>query len=117
MTDAAAIRARRAVQSMVGDDIHVSVDIDRNAGPARPPSHSMTAGTIVSVEMYGREGMPRDAALRVSMKGEALAWAVEEIVSAARRAAERILLLRPTWRRGIQTSIAIDGALKRSRSA
>lgn len=117
MTDTAAIQAQQAVQSMVGDDIHVSIDIDRNAGPIRAPSHSMVTGTIVSVEMYGREGIPRDAALRVSMKGEALAWAVEEIVSAARRAAERILRLRPTWRRGLQTPIAIDGALKRSRSA
>lgn len=87
--------ARQAVCAMVGHHIEVSVDADRVllAVPRNP------AGTLVQVEMIGPNGAPHRSNITVSAKAEAAAWGVDEIVSAARRAAERILVKNPSWRR------------------
>jgi hypothetical protein len=87
--------ARQAVCAMVGSHIQVSVDADRVvAGQSRKG-----AGARVLVEMFGPDGAPHRNNVTVSAKAEAAAWGIDEIVSAARRAADRILDKNPSWRR------------------
>ena len=98
------IVARQAVCAMVGGHVGVSVDADRALSASREHASRLTAdqvvGVLVSVEMIGPDGAPHRGNKMVSTKAEARAWGVDEIVSAARRAAERILAKNPTWRRG-----------------
>lgn len=97
------IVARQAVCSMVRQHVEVSVDATRallahaaaeGKLAARPP-----VGAIVSVELVGPDGEPHRANRMVSATAEASAWGIDEIVSAARRAADRILTKNPSWRR------------------
>jgi len=89
------IVARQAVCAMVGRHIEVSVDADRVLLAA--PRNA--AGALVKVEMFGPDGAPHRGNVTVSAKAEAAAWGIDEIVSAARRAADRILAKNPSWRR------------------
>jgi hypothetical protein len=95
--------ARQAVCAMVGSHIEVSVDADRalraGAAKARAPGVHSAVGALVLVEMTGPDGAPHRSNIMVSAKAEAAAWGIDEIVSAARRAADRILDKNPTWRR------------------
>jgi len=99
--DHIAIVARQAVCTMVGCHVEVSVNADRailaartaRAGVSRP------VGALVFVAMTGPDGAPHRCNVRISDEAEASAWGIDEIVSAARRAAERILAKNPTWRR------------------
>lgn len=81
------IVARQAVCAMVGHHIEVSVDADRVLLAA--PRNA--AGAVVKVEMIGPDGAPHRGNVTVSAKAEAAAWGIDEIVSAARRAADRFL--------------------------
>ena len=95
--------ARQAVEAMVGAHIEVSVDADRLLKAAvdeRRARPSQAVGAVVSVELVGPADEPHRASRTVSAKGEARAWGSDEVVSAARRAAERILESNPSWRRG-----------------
>ncbi len=87
--------ARQAVCAMVGRHIEVSVDADRVLRLIPPNG----AGAEVRVEMLGPVGAPERSNVTVSAKAEAAAWGIDEIVSAARRAADRILIKNPSWRR------------------
>ena len=89
------IVARQAVCAMVGHHIEVSVDADRVSSAA--PRNA--TGAVVKVEMVGPDGAPHRGNVTVSAKAEAAAWGIDEIVSAARRAADRILAKNPSWRR------------------
>jgi hypothetical protein len=95
------IVARQAVCTMVGCHVEVSVNADRAilAGSTGGAGVNRPAGTLVFVAMTGPDGAPHRGNVRVSDKAEASAWGIDEIVSAARRAAERILAKNPTWRR------------------
>lgn len=97
------IVARQAVCSMVSGHVEVSVNADR-APPAvlgQPggPGASRAHGALVSVEMTGPDDATLKGNRRASAKAAATAWGVDEIVSAARRAADRILAINPSWRR------------------
>jgi len=98
------IVARQAVCAMVGGHVEVSVDADRALSASREDASRLRAnravGALVSVEMIGPDGAPHRGNKMVSAKAEARAWGIDEIVSAARRAADRILDKNPTWRRG-----------------
>jgi hypothetical protein len=89
------IVARQAVCAMVGRHIVVSVDADRVT--SSKPGNSASA--LVQVEMLGPDGAAHRSNVTVSAKAEAAAWGTDEIVSAARRAADRILTKNPSWRR------------------
>jgi hypothetical protein len=95
--------ARQAVQAMVGRDVGVSVDADRRqlAGQdeARRPRAARSVGVIVSVELSGPHDKLHNSTRRETARGEAAAWGIDEVVSAARQAAERILGDNPGWRR------------------
>ena len=102
MADNAALMARQAVQSMVGEDVQVSVDADHALRASCVPDgerSDRSTGAIVSVELTGRTGEFQFPAGVISATGESCAWSADEIVSAARRAAERVLRMNPSWRR------------------
>ncbi len=95
--------ARQAVRSMVGAHVEVSVAADRAAagrlaGGGRPRTGG-AVGAWVSVELTGPDGAPHRGNRMDSAKAEASAWGTDEIVHAARRAADRILDKNPSWRR------------------
>ncbi len=87
--------AQQAVSAMVGQNIKVSVDTERML-PVAPRN---TGAATVEVEMTGPDGAPHRGSVTTSVTAEAAAWGMDEIVSAARRAATRILAKNPTWRR------------------
>jgi hypothetical protein len=87
--------ARQAVSAMVGRHIEVSVDADR----VLPAAPRRIERAMVQVEMTGPNGAPHQSNVTASAKAEAAAWGMDEIVSAARRAANTILTRNPTWRR------------------
>ncbi len=99
-----AIAVRELVLSLVGLEIEVSVYVDRvlprenrAAGPLRLMG---PGGARVSVEMIGPDSADLTGKRPViAAKGEAHAWCNEEILSAVRRAAERIMRAHPAWRR------------------
>jgi len=92
--------ARQAVCSMVGGHVEVSVDADRALVASRPhTTRRGPVGATVSVQMTGPDGAPHKHNRMMSAEAEASAWGIDEIVSAARRAADRILAENPTWRR------------------
>ncbi|MEA2781336.1 MAG: hypothetical protein QOK29_2880 [Rhodospirillaceae bacterium] len=98
-----AIAARQAVLSMVCGQVEVSVNADRvlineDRYEARS-QHSQTIGTIVLVELIGPADGLDNHDRRVLAKAEASAWCADEVVSAARRAAARIMGHYPFWRR------------------
>lgn len=101
--DNIAIVARQAVQAMVGRHIEVFVDADRLRLAEHERENRARAGgsvgAVVSVELAGPDGEPHKATRKVTARGEAAAWGIDEVVGAARRAAERILDSNPTWRR------------------
>ncbi|MFI4986540.1 MAG: hypothetical protein ACHQF3_03785 [Alphaproteobacteria bacterium] len=95
--------AQQAVSAMVG--AHIKVTVGANRAPAaraprdeRPAAHR-AAGATVAVEMTGPDGAPHRGDKLVTARAEASAWGIDEIVSAARRAADRILTDNPSWRR------------------
>lgn len=97
VTDNIKTVARQAVQAMVGGHVGVSVDADlKSAGRSQP---GRAVGAVVRVALAGPDGEPHRANRTVSARGEASAWGADEVVSAARRAAERILESNPGWRR------------------
>lgn len=105
MEDNSALMARQAVQSMVGEDVQVSIDADRALRASRMPDgerSGQSAGGIVSVELTGRTSEFQFPAGVISATGESCAWIADEIVSAAQRAAERVLRVNPSWRRVAQ---------------
>lgn len=110
------IVARQAVCTMVGCHVEVSVNADRAILAARGGGAEVKrpVGTLVFVAMTGPDGELHRGNVRVSDKAEASAWGIDEIVSAARRAAERILAKNPTWRRasGAPTLPALTVTLK-----
>ncbi len=90
--------ACQAVRAMVGDRVRVVVD----AGSGRPAAPGdEQAGASISGPVWVELAAPGEApfADRTSAVGEAWAWDADEIVSAARRAAERALKSYPAWRR------------------
>jgi len=89
------IVARQAVCAMVGRHIEVSVDADRVLS-SKPGTFG---GALVEIEMLGPDGAAHRGSITVSAKAEATAWGTDEIVGAARRAADRILAKYPSWRR------------------
>ena len=100
--DDTAAAVRKLVASLVGAHIAVSVYVDRvlpidyrSPGPSRA---MRPGGARISVEMIGPDGVgTRERPLLA--RGEAHAWCNDEIVSAVRRAAERIMRAHPAWRR------------------
>ena len=98
-----AIAVRELVLSLVGLEVQVSVYVDRvlpredrSAGPLRTMG---PGGARVSVEMVGPDSADLTGKRPVAAKSEAHAWCNEEILSAVRRAAERIMRAHPAWRR------------------
>jgi hypothetical protein len=86
--------ARQAVCDMVGRHIEVSVNTDRVL--ASKPGTSSKA--LVQIDMLGPDGAAHRGNVTASAKVEATAWGTDEIVSAARKAADRILTKYPSWR-------------------
>ena len=92
-----AAAARQTVAAMVQPTVQVSVqvgDIVIDDSRAAQP-----ATTLVSVEMVGPDERRPDRRMTVIDRGEAHAWCNDEIVGAARRAAEGIIRRNPAWRR------------------
>jgi len=116
--EAANIRlvARQAVCSMVGCHVEVSVNADRAilAASSARAGASGPVGALVFVEMTGPDSAPHRVNVRVSDSAQASAWGIDEIVSAARRAAERILVKNPAWRRTSGASASPASATTRS---
>jgi hypothetical protein len=112
-SDCLALAARDAVLSMVRGQVDVSVNADCvliNEERSKSLSqHSQTIGTIVLVELIG----PADDSgnQRVLAKADAGAWCADEVVSAARRAADHgplpVLASIGVGRRGKRRSCAI----------
>lgn len=103
MSNETAIAVRELVLSLVGLDIQVSVYVDRvpprdhrSAGPQRSVG---PGGALVSVEMVGPDNTIHASEKPLTARSEAHAWCNEEILSAVRRAAERIMRAHPAWRR------------------
>ncbi len=98
-----AIAVRELMLSLVGLEVQVSVYVDRVvprdgrlAGPLRVMA---PGGARVSVEMIGPDSADLTGQRPIAAQSEAHAWCNEEILSAARRAAERIMRTHPGWRR------------------
>jgi len=89
--------ARQAVQAMVDGHIEVSVAAGHKLGGRSQPGRAVAA--VVSVELAGPDQGPHRGNRMVSAKGEASSWGTDEVVSAARNAAESILESNPGWRR------------------
>jgi hypothetical protein len=89
--------ARQAVQAMVGGHIEVFVHTGHNLAGRSPRGRAVAA--VVSVELAGPNDGPHRGNRMVSAKGEASSWGADEVVSAARSAAESILESNPGWRR------------------
>jgi hypothetical protein len=98
-----AAAAREIVVSMVRAQIDVSVFVDRtlvNDHRSVSPSRAVRpTAAVISVEMIGPDDRHDDGGRMLLVVGEAHAWCNDEIMSAARRAAERIIRKHPTWRR------------------
>jgi len=99
-----AVAAQQVIAAMVEPTIHVSVHVDGLLGDDHRSTTSFRtsrpSSALVSVEMVGPDAplgrMPR----KIVVSGEAHAWCNDEILSAARRAAEGIMRRHPAWRRG-----------------
>src|SRR5579883_2329377 len=102
MRDRAAA-ARQVVMAMVHPSVQISVHVDgmvmddhrssvRVSRTARPTT------ALVSVEMVGPGERHPDRRKTVIDQGEAHAWCNDEILGAARRAAEGIIRRNPAWR-------------------
>ncbi len=107
-----AAAVREIIVDMVRAEIDVFVSIDRllvnDHRTVAPSRRARPPGAVVLVEMigpHGAEGRPypedgdAPADSRLLACGEARAWCNDEIVSAARRAAETIMRRHPAWRR------------------
>ncbi|HEX9462328.1 MAG TPA: hypothetical protein VGB82_06985 [Alphaproteobacteria bacterium] len=98
-----AAAAQQIIAAMVRPSIRVSVHIDHTlTDDHRSVTVSRTvrpAAALVSVEMVGPDGAFHKTQKKVVAKGEAHAWCNDEILSAARRAAEGIIRQHPAWRR------------------
>lgn len=104
MSNETAIAVRELVLSLVAIDIQVSVYVDRvlprDARSAAGPARAMApGGARISVEMIGPDNAVTDGERPLMVRSEAHAWCNEEILSAVRRAAERIMRAHPDWRR------------------
>lgn len=98
-----AAAARYVIASMVRPGVEVSVHVDRmlmndRAGVALSRGERPTAA-LVSVEMVGPDGRQPLVHKAIVETGEAHAWCNDEILPAARRAAEGIIRRNPGWRR------------------
>lgn len=100
--DDTAAAVRELMASLVGAHIDVSVYVDRMPPPEYRSAGASRAirpgGARISVEMIGPDGLGANERLLLAC-GEAHAWCNDEIVSAVRRAAERIMRAHPAWRR------------------
>ena len=98
-----AIAVRELLLSLVGLEVQVSVYVDRvlpREGRSAAPLRVMgPGGARVSVEMIGPDSADLTGKRAVAAQSEAHAWCNEEILSAVRRAAERIMRTHPGWRR------------------
>ena len=98
-----AAAARHVIAAMVGPNVQVSVHVDRMLTNDRRtvavPRGQRPAAALVSVEMVGPDGLDPLTRRNVIDKGEAHAWCNDEILGAARRAAEGIIRRNPGWRR------------------
>lgn len=98
-----AAAARHVIAGMVRPSVEVSVHVDRMlANDRRTVTVSRgerPAAALVSVEMVGPDGRYPLTHKKIADKGEAHAWCNDEILGAARRAAEGIIRRNPGWRR------------------
>jgi len=98
-----AIAVRELVLSLVGLEVQVSVYVDRvlprEYRSVRPVRTMGPGGARVSVEMVGPDSADLAGKRPLTARSEAHAWCNEEILSAVRRAAERIMCTHPAWRR------------------
>lgn len=97
-----AAAARQVVAAMVRSTVQVCVQVDRmviddHRSSVRLSRTVRPATALVSVEMVG-PGERRPGQQAIIDQGEAHAWCNDEIVGAARRAAEGIIRRNPTWR-------------------
>ncbi len=104
-----AAAAQQVVAGMVEPTVRVSVLVDRvfvddHRRPNVPGVHPATA--LVSVEMVGPEVSLGRTQKDIIVSREARAWCNDEILNAARRAAERIMRKHPGWRRRRDASAA-----------
>jgi len=99
-----AVAAQQLIAAMVAPTIHVSVHVDRVLGDDHRSTTSFRssrpASALVSVEMVGPDAVLGRMPRKIVASGEAHAWCNDEILSAARRAAEGIMRKHPAWRRG-----------------
>ena len=97
--------AQQVVAAMVEPTIHVSVHVDRVLGDDHRSTTSFRTSrpvsALVSVEMVGPDTALGRVSRKIVASGEAHAWCNDEILSAARRAAEGIMRRHPAWRRGL----------------
>lgn len=98
-----AAAARNVIAAMVQPGVQVSVHVDRMLAHDRRtvtvPRGERPTAALVSVEMVGPAGSFHLAQKKVVDKAEAHAWCNDEILGAARRAAEGIIRRNPGWRR------------------
>lgn len=98
-----AAAARQLVAAMVKPTVQVSVQVDRMVTDDHRSSVRLSrtvrpSMALVSVEMAGPgERHPGHRKIIID-QGEAHAWCNDEIVGAARRAAEGIIRRNPAWR-------------------
>jgi hypothetical protein len=98
-----AAAARQVVAAMVRPSVQVCVHVDRmvtddHRGSIRLSRTVRPATALVSVEMVGPGEWRPGQRKTILDQGEAHAWCNDEIVGAARRAAEGIIRRNPTWR-------------------
>ncbi len=98
-----AAAAQHVIAAMVRPSVQVNVHVDRVLpNDRRIVTVSRTerpAAALVSVEMVGPAGAFHLAQKKIIDRGEAHAWCNDEILGAARRAAEGIIRRNPGWRR------------------
>lgn len=98
-----AAAARQVVAAMVRPTVQVCVQVDRMVTDDHRSSVRLSrtvrpATALVSVEMVGPGERSSGHRKTIIDQDEAHAWCNDEIVGAARRAAEGIIRRNPTWR-------------------
>lgn len=104
-----AAAARQLVAAMVQPTVKVSVQVDRMLANDHRSSVELSrtvrpATALVSVEMVGPGERRHGHRRAIIDQGEAHAWCNDEILAAARRAAEGIIRRNPAWRWAVAPS-------------
>jgi hypothetical protein len=101
-----AAAAQQVLAGMVDPTVRVSVQVDRVLADDHRSTAAGLAAALVCVEMVGPVAGLELVRRHILVSGEARAWCNDEILSAARRAADGIMRKHPRWRRRVAAGAA-----------